>query len=226
MKKNILFLQLLLCLCLSVKSQVIPEISDSMIVKPNMELLRSRLENWKNTPSFRYFKDVKDIPDTDLDDALVINQLEIWPDTVSGRLKYNVDKNLFFIYFPSVSRLFIWQEPEGNLQIAKNEELNYRMLCENFDFLQRNIKIKPNMFAITFFPNDRGRRRVVAYKRIEDKKDEYIVHDFYYNAEFHSLREMIEYLFFSRKYYVDIYKKRTYVPKREFDWIPFLKKTK
>ncbi|GAB6013149.1 hypothetical protein [Viscerimonas tarda] len=213
MKKINLFFVLFL---FSVKliSQEFPEFSDSMIVEPNWDLIKSRIAYIKNkpTPNSMVHKFVADITDDDMDDIVVINYVMIYPDTLTNDLKYKVDDRRFLFYFKKKNKLLLCEQDNNypskyaNLGDVRNlHSLSIQHLLSSFSWLTKHSPQK-NLFLIYFFPLDLGRHdELLAHK---DSDNHYVYKHLLQNRCFESFSSMVEYLFYLPQYYSDIYKKR------------------
>jgi hypothetical protein len=207
MKKISLFF----ALCIfSVKlfSQRLPEFSDSMIIMPNLELLKDKIADIKNNPRSSAYKFAGNLTDDDLNDMAVINYVAIYPDTLTNNIEYKVDDNLFFLYFKKKNRLLLWEEDkrlqQGLLRDVKNYHFRAKELQYEIEYLNKYSTTK-KLFLIYFFPLDRGRNEVLAYR---DKYSYYEYKPLLQNKHFESFSSLFEYFFYLPQYYSDIYKKR------------------
>lgn len=199
--------------CLRLTAQNALTIPDSMRVKPNWELLKQKIKYQQESSSSRYSKDVKGITAEDLENMVVINVLKIFPDTTSpDKIIYKTDKDIFFIYLPSKSKLYMWKEPEGFFVFAQSYQIYTRTLELIMDSMDNVNTSDP--FFISFFPMDGGRHQLVAYK----VDGQYKCKDAHYNLYFASFDKAFEYFFSSTVCYADIFKKRAKFHRELYEW--------
>lgn len=211
MKKYIL--ALLLLISLSSLAQDINELPPLVLNKEKLRervfqtdksLIINKIKEYQKDSLSRKFRYTESITTDDLDNISIIYYLDISPDIDTNKIKYVVDKNHILLHFPSQPHFFIWEESTQNISIAPL--LDHKQLKSWYNFQIRHKKDTSGSFLISFFPLDRGRKYIVAFK--DDNCDEYKYADVGYDMTFKDFGSLFKYYFYKYQYYVDIYKNR------------------
>ncbi len=206
--KRLCLILISIIFCITIQSQIFESIHDSMRIVPDKERIKNNIAKQQKNPDSNNYKYTKNIKPQDVDSAVIINLIAIYPDTINRTLKHEVNNKRFYVYFPSTSKLYYyWTD------LRNSEEFGYSFFVEVYSsIIERQLKYmrnrvnKGSVFLIAHFPLDRGRHHCIAYKA--ENANYYIYCDMVYDKYFETHQEMIDYYFYNTDNYIDIYKKR------------------
>lgn len=187
------------------RSLIFNELNDSMRVFPDIDAISLAVVKMQNGTSTVLFEELKGMTKEDIENAVVINLINIFPDTASVHLKYRVNTDFFLLYIPSRDHLYFWEESRGYFRKTDKTQLYAPLI---YDTIKNNRFWKPDhFFLVSLFPlKYREAGHIIAYKF--DNKDSFTYKDVLLAGSYPDFQYLLQYSFFSLQFYKDIYNHR------------------
>lgn len=182
------------------------ELSDDMLIQPDRNLMANDLWKKQQFKSFKYFAEIENITKEDIDKAVIINLIQIFPDEDRMELKYKVDDDYFLIHIPTQDHIFSWEKSSSRFSVAEEKYSFSSQLCKIIKKCSNSNG--QNFFLFSFFPKE---HRKLEYIMAFNNKDneEYSFRDILYEeSRFYSFESVLRYYFYSVPFYTEIYKYR------------------